>query len=400
MRFTIAASLMLLMSTVACERNDPPKLVKASVTPEPARAIASTKVSAGTPVDTVAARGAYLADVMGCAQCHTAFGPQGPDLSKAYAGGLEVPEEFGTWRSTNITQDKETGIGSWTDEQIIVAIREGKRPDGQQLFPVMPYMFYNAMSDADAEALVGFLRTIDGIPNEVTRATDLKLPLIAVPPAVGTEVDANDAVAHGGYLASLMHCAACHTPMGPKGPDMARAFAGGMKFEIPMLGEGAMYSSNLTPHETGIGSWEGADIATSIRDLKKRDGSPIQGAMALYQGWSKLTDKDVSDLVSFLQALPPIDNAIPASTFKARIPGAAPEAAPPEAAPVPEAPAPKPAKPAAAPAPKPAKPAPKPAKPAPKPKPTPTPTPTPEPTPAKPTPAPAAPAPAPAPAPE
>src|SRR4051812_33950463 len=70
-------------------------------------------------------RGAYIAKAGACAICHTAIGPTGPDFEHSYGGGLEMPDAFGTWRSPNITQDKSTGIGNWTDEQIARAIREG-----------------------------------------------------------------------------------------------------------------------------------------------------------------------------------------------------------------------------------------------------------------------------------
>src|SRR5262249_44604943 len=78
-------------------------------------------------------RGAYIAKAAACVVCHTAIGPTGPDLEHPFAGGLEMPDVIGTWRSPNITQDKSTGIGNWTDEQIARSIREGVRPDGAQL---------------------------------------------------------------------------------------------------------------------------------------------------------------------------------------------------------------------------------------------------------------------------
>jgi mono/diheme cytochrome c family protein len=267
---------------------------------------------------------------MGCQNCHTRFGPNGPDVEMAWAGGLEVPEAFGTWRSTNITQDEATGIGTWTDAQILAAIREGKRPVGEPLFPIMPYPLFNAMSDADGKALVAFLRTIPAKRNKVERATDLKMPKIPVPPPTGAEPKKDDPVAYGGYLASLMHCVVCHTPSGPEGLDMARAFAGGAEFELPMFGEGALYSSNLTPHETGIKGYTDAQLVEAIRGMMKKDGTPIRGPMALYQtGWYRLEDADVTAVVAFLRSLPPIENRVPASTFVPKAPPATPPAAEP-----------------------------------------------------------------------
>ena len=100
---------------------------------------------------------------------------QGPDFANAGAGGLEMPETIGTWRTPNITPDKGTGIGNWTDEQIIAAVREGVRPDGKKLYPIMPYMNYNVMTDDDAKALVAFLRTLKPVERTVAPNKDLKM---------------------------------------------------------------------------------------------------------------------------------------------------------------------------------------------------------------------------------
>lgn len=270
-------------------------------------------------------RGKYLADVSGCMFCHTPFGPNGaPDMNKAWAGGLEVPEKVGTWRSTNITPDPDTGIGRWTDEQIIAAVREGKLPDGTMIKPIMPYLFYNVMSDDDARALVAFLRTVPPVANKVERATDLKLPDIPAPKPSG-KPPGDDPVARGAYYASLMHCVMCHTPPGKEGaPDMSKAFAGGFPMEIPLMGDGVVYSSNITSDKkTGIGGWTDDEIARALREMKKKDGSPIIGPMALYQvGWYRLEEEDVKGVVAFLRSVKPIANQVPKSTFKPKGPPA------------------------------------------------------------------------------
>jgi mono/diheme cytochrome c family protein len=264
-------------------------------------------------------RGKYMADVMGCMHCHTPFGPNGaPDMNKSWAGGLEVPEKFGTWRSPNITPDPETGIGKWTDEQIVAAVREGKRPDGTSLKPIMPYLFYNVVSDDDAKALVAFLRTVPPVVNKVERATDLKLPDIPAPKPPG-EPPGDDPVARGAYFTSLMHCVICHTPPGKDGmPDMGKAFAGGFPMELPFMGKGVLFSSNITPDKkTGIGAYTDEQIVAAIREMKKKDGKPIVGPMAMYQtGWYRLEEEDVKGIVAFLRSLKPIANKVPKSTFK------------------------------------------------------------------------------------
>jgi mono/diheme cytochrome c family protein len=320
------------VALTACKEKD-------EAAPAPAEPKAETKTEAKEPPpaaptdakpDALLERGHYLADLMGCQNCHTPFGPQGPDLDHVWAGGLEVPEAFGTWRSPNITQDEATGIGAWTDEQILAAVREGKRPSGEMLFPIMPYPLYNALSDEDGKALVAYLRTVPAKAHKVERATDLKLPRAPVPRPAGKAPDRADPVAYGGYLASLMHCAMCHTPMTDQGFDTSKAFAGGMKFELPMLGEGALYSSNLTSDpETGIGGWKDEEVLNAVRGMMKRDGTLIVGPMALYQqGWYRLEDADGKALVAFLRSLPPIAYRVPTSTFKPKATPGAPAAPP------------------------------------------------------------------------
>ncbi len=265
-------------------------------------------------------RGKYLAEVvMNCQACHTPLGDNGPDLERAYAGGLEYPDTFGTWRSPNITQDKKTGIGGWTDEQIITAVREGKRPTGEQMYPVMPYQFFASASDEDMKALVAFLRTIKPIENAVEGNTDLKLdkpiPLPITPMDPGIE-----AVEQGKYLARLAHCGDCHTPFGEDGKrDESKFFAGGREFTaLDFQGSGKVWSANLTPDpKTGIGKYSEDELMTAIVDLDKRDGTAIVGPMTFYtDAWSKLTHKDAKALAAYLRSLPPVVNEVPKSTWQ------------------------------------------------------------------------------------
>jgi len=263
-------------------------------------------------------RGAYLAGILGCPFCHMPMGPKGPDFSRPFAGGMEVPEEFGTWRAPNITPHKGSGIGTWTDEQIIAAIREGVRPDGSQLFPIMPYLNYNRMTDADAKAIVAYLRTVPEVDNVVAPNKDLKLPKIPAPKPANAPDVTDDPLKHGEYLVTLMHCNICHTPMTEKGPDMTKQFAGGMKFQMPMLGSGILYGANITSDpETGIGKWTEADIAKAIKTMTRADGTVIQGPMQFYAAaWGKMDDKDLAAIATFVKQIPPLKNKIPKSTFK------------------------------------------------------------------------------------
>lgn len=115
-------------------------------------------------------RGKYLVTIGGCMDCHTPgyfFGK--PDMER-YLGGSEVGFEvpgLGVFHGPNLTPDEDTGLGGWTDAQIIAAIRTGVRPDGRELAPVMPWRGFAALTDADAQAIVSFLRSIKPVKNKV-----------------------------------------------------------------------------------------------------------------------------------------------------------------------------------------------------------------------------------------
>jgi mono/diheme cytochrome c family protein len=115
-------------------------------------------------------RGKYLAVLASCNDCHTpGFFLGNPDMSK-YLGGSDVAFELpglGAFAGRNITPDKDTGIGNWTAEQIATAITTGKRPDGRQLAPIMPYHAFSYMTKEDVAALVAFLQSIPAVKNEV-----------------------------------------------------------------------------------------------------------------------------------------------------------------------------------------------------------------------------------------
>jgi hypothetical protein len=264
-------------------------------------------------------RGAYLTSLLGCPFCHMPMGPKGPDFARAFAGGMEIPEKFGTWRAPNITPHKGSGIGGWTDEQIIAAVREGVRPDGSKLFPVMPYLNYNRMTDDDAKALVAFLRTVPPIDNVVAPNKDLKIPQIPAPKPTNEPDVTTDPLKHGEYLVTLMHCNMCHTAPGKDGaPDMTKQYAGGMEMEMPPLGTGVLVTANITSDpETGIGTWSLEDVKKSMRALTRPDGSIIQGPMQFYlAGWSKMDDADLTSVATYVKGIPAVKNKVAKSTFK------------------------------------------------------------------------------------
>jgi len=271
--------------------------------------LSSFAANAQTPVE----RGAYLVNsIMGCGNCHTPMGPKGPLPGMDLAGGTVFEEKPFTARAPNITQDKDTGIGAWTDAQIAKAVREGIRPDGSPIGPPMPFEHYRHISDIDLAAVVAYLRTVKPVAHKVARS-EYRMPL---PPAYGPpvisvpDVPRSDKVTYGAYLAGpLGHCTECHTPMvGPGQRDYANATgAGGFELRGPW---GLAISANITPHrDTGIGKWTDAQIKRAITQGIRADGSPLNPPMG-YAYYARMTPADLDAVVAYLRSLKPVKNAV------------------------------------------------------------------------------------------
>jgi mono/diheme cytochrome c family protein len=132
---------------------------------------ASVLLAAPASADDVqVARGRYLVTIAGCSDCHTPGALLGSPDMKRYLGGSDVGFAIpgaGVFVGQNLTSDKETGLGKWTDGQIIAAFRTGKTPKGRELSPVMPYPALSHLSDGDAQAIVAFLNSLPAITNQV-----------------------------------------------------------------------------------------------------------------------------------------------------------------------------------------------------------------------------------------
>jgi mono/diheme cytochrome c family protein len=264
---------------------------------------------AETPLE----RGAYLVNsIMACGNCHTPMGPNGPLPGMDLAGGNVFEEKPFTARAPNITQDRETGIGSWTDAQIARAIREGIRPDGTLIGPPMPIELYRQVSDTDLAATVAYLRTVKPVANKIAKS-EYRMPL---PPAYGPpvvsvpDVPRGDKVKYGAYLAGpLGHCIECHTPMsGPGQRDFANSTgAGGFELRGPW---GLAITANITPHrDTGIGKWSDAQVKRAITQAIRADGTPLNPPMG-YAYYARMTTADLDALVAYLRSLKPVKNAV------------------------------------------------------------------------------------------
>ena len=208
----------------------------------------------------------------------------------------------------NITPDPETGIGRWSDADIASAIRDGRRPDGMLIGPVMPVEVYRSLSDHDLVAVVTYLRAVPPVPHAVTERSTYPFPLTPYgPPVVGVpDPPEDDPVARGAYLAGpVAHCMDCHTPPLPgERRDWSRIGAGGVPFEGPW---GVAVSRNVTSSkEYGIKDWTDDQIIRVLTQGISADGRrlapPMSGRAAI---WARLTERDKHDLVAYLRTLPP-----------------------------------------------------------------------------------------------
>src|SRR5436190_20600651 len=253
-------------------------------------------------------RGKYLVNtILTCQNCHTPKGERGaPIFERDLSSGLSWDEPPFKVTASNITQDKETGIGNWSDADIKKALRKGERPNGVHLAAVMPSDFYEILTDNDLSAIVAYLRTVKPVKQE-TPTPEYRIALPRhIPPGAEkpfTEADMADKVKKGFYLATIGHCFECHTPMGPKGREFETSYGkGGFEFPGPW---GKSVSRNITSHkEKGIGAWSDAEIKRAITDGMSRDGSRLKPPMG-YEFYKNMTNDDLDAIVAYLRTVPP-----------------------------------------------------------------------------------------------
>jgi len=249
-------------------------------------------------------RGRYLVETLAaCGNCHTPKGPNGPVLTKKFAGGDVIKHADFTAVTPNITPDPETGIGKWTDHQIFLAIREGRRPDGSLLGPAMPSRSYRNLADEDVKAMIAYLRSVPPVYNPITAQSHYDQPL---PPNWGPPVGRveappkEDIVAYGAYLAGpLARCMDCHTERKPG--EAIKFGAGGKEFHGPW---GISVSADLTP--SGLGEWSEAEIEQAIRTGVARDGHKLFPPMP-FGAYRNMAADDMAALIAYLRLLPGIE---------------------------------------------------------------------------------------------
>ncbi|HKI98385.1 MAG TPA: cytochrome c [bacterium] len=274
--------------------------------------------AAGGPGPDAAAiqRGEYILHAAGGCGCHTDYKHDG----QPRAGGRGLKTPFGTFYSTNITPDPETGIGRWSEADFVRAMREGVGPDGRQYFPVFPYTSFTRMSDADLHDLWAYLSTRPAVhqrnkPNDVWPPFGWRIGipvwkwLFFRPQRFVPDPSRSAAWNRGAYLArAVAHCDECHTPR-----NLMGALKPGHQYAGSVDGPEGQLAPNITPDDaTGIGRWSLADLTWFLDTGMKPDGDDAQGLMGevVEHGYAKISDADRQAIADYVRSRPAIDNKV------------------------------------------------------------------------------------------
>ena len=272
------------------------------------------------------AKGKYLAhNVSGCIDCHSQRDYNkfsGLVVNGTEGMGGEIFNEIysipGVVFAKNITPDTVNGIGKWTDEEIVRAITRGINKNGDTLYPIMPYPYYNLMSEYDINSIIAYLRTLKPNSNPVPERK-LFIPLATLypqlksnSPADNVKPDVSDMVKYGAYMVNSATCMECHTPMENGKYVISKKFSGGFHYN---LGSFKVNSANITPDTaTGIGKWTEEmflDKFKHYRDPALFVSDP--GKKNSIMPWSlfaKMDDLDIKAIYRYLQTIPPVNNLV------------------------------------------------------------------------------------------
>lgn len=278
-------------------------------------------VSAGVVgAQDIVARGAYLAKLGNCEGCHTARGGQ------PYAGGKPIRTPFGTFHATNLTPDRDTGLGLWTANDFWRAMHEGVARGGRALYPVFPYPNYTRITRDDSDALFAYLRSISpvrrpntphelAVPYRFAWTLDLWRALFFRPETFVPDGTRSATWNRGAYLArGLGHCDACHAPRNVFGA----VSTGSVEFAGGPVPEQSWHAPSLhDPAQGALIGWKAADAIALLRDGAAA-GAWTTGPMSeiVSRSLQHWRDDDLSALAEFLTTLPPRrDTKSPASTI-------------------------------------------------------------------------------------
>jgi len=269
------------------------------------------KLAQAAEADLVA-RGQYVFALAGGCGCHTA--ESGP----VNAGGRPLKTPYGTFYGTNITPDPTSGIGQWTDRQIVDSLRLGVRPDGSVLSPVMPYPAFSGMSDEDVTALVAYLRSLPPVAR-ANQPHELSMPFANLAmrawhwlffnPGAAPAQAPTPGMERGRYISEhVAHYQECHTPRTRTGTlDRSLSLAGNQ------AGIDGEVTPNITPDaKTGIGEWSEDEIVSLLQTGFRPNFDNVQGLMALViegvreGGYKDMTKEDALAVARYLKSVPPI----------------------------------------------------------------------------------------------
>ena len=289
-------------------------------------ALGAPPARADQPSDLVA-KGKYLTAMGDCQACHTA------DNGTPFAGGLYMNTPFGKISTPNITPDKDTGIGAYTDEQFLRVFHAGVGKDGEYLYPVMPFPWYTKVSDADVLAIKAYLFSLAPVhaprpPLEISFPFNIRAGLAAWDAAFLQEgrfkpdPTKSDEVNRGAYIVGgLGHCGECHDSRNMLGAGaVAKPLQGG---EIDHW-----YAPNITSDvRTGIGRFSDEQLVSYLKTGSAPGMGTVVGPMAqtVHESLSQLDDADLHAIVAYLKSTPAVEafkQTAPAGLSAGNLPGA------------------------------------------------------------------------------
>jgi mono/diheme cytochrome c family protein len=296
-RAVLALVVFVVLGAIAGWALSSPAMQRAGLEPVPS----------GTPD---LANGELMFNAGGCESCHAT--PNQPDGTRL-GGGFALPSPFGTFYAPNISPHPTDGVGSWTAEQFLRAMRGGVSPAGQHYYPAFPYTSYQRMRPADVRDLFGFLKTLPPVPG---RARDHDLPFpYSVRRGLGfwklafldghafaPDPTRSPSWNRGAYLVEGPgHCAECHSPRDALGVVIAeRRFAGGPN------PEGKGWVPNITPHENGLKEWTKSDVVEVLSSGLTPSGDSVGSNMAgVVRHTAKLPESDRAAIAEYILSLPP-----------------------------------------------------------------------------------------------
>lgn len=260
--------------------------------------IMATSVSAAeSAVDNNIEQGRYILQLANCYACHTDVENDGKPL----AGGRALETGFGIFYPPNITPDRDTGIGSWTDEQFIRALTQGVAPDGHNYYPAFPYLSYSDMKQSDMLALKAYLFSLPAVSQD-NKPHQLKWYLSPFSLSIWRLLNGiigepvNGDGSRGSYLVNTLgHCNECHTP---------RNFLGMLEMDKRLQGNRSLSAPDIQPTKSGIGDWSDDELIGLFRYGELPDGDYVSDHMAevVDNSTSKWNEKDLQAAISYLRS--------------------------------------------------------------------------------------------------